>query len=452
MNQPKIDINLKFLDYLIKVQHRYAILYGGAGSGKSRVAAQKVLFRVTTEPKHRFLVVRKVARTLKRSVFQNIKDRISENNLNWRFKINTQELTITDIVNGNEILFAGVDDPEKLKSIEGVTSVWIEEGTEFDEIDFTQINLRLRGFTPNYKQITITFNPVDERHWIKPKFFDTDKENVYILHSTFLDNAFIDAAYINTLQDDIGQNANDRRIYLEGKWGRIAVKGRFWESFKFDKHTAKIAHKYNPHLPLHLSFDFNVFPYITGGLWQIQGKEIYKLKEYCLEHPRNKSAQICRAFAKDFPNHSAGLFIYGDPSGKNQDTRSENDYTIIFRELQSYAPKDRVLKAHPPVATSGTFVNRLFDEMTEYRVTIDSGCGNTIDDFLYVQEDADGTMMKKKVTDKVSGRRYEELGHTSDESRYFLVSALKDDYRKYTEKGTKKPIIGTTSSNNNRFF
>ena len=67
-------------------------------------------------------------------------------------------------------MFTGMDDPEKLKSIEGVTGVWMEEATEFTQEDFEQLDLRLRGVTAYHKQITLTLNPISEQHWIKQVF------------------------------------------------------------------------------------------------------------------------------------------------------------------------------------------------------------------------------------------------------------------------------------------
>lgn len=440
--QIQLKINEVYLPFWT-CEHRYAILYGGAGSGKSIVAAQKILFRLTTEEKHRFLVIRKHKEHIRKSVFQNFKDLISAYNLDFRFKIQEAGMIITDKFNGNMILFAGIDDPEKMKSITGITGIWSEETTELEEDDLDQLDMRLRGETPNYKQIIITFNPTDERHWLKNKFFDEpDNEgDVFTLQTTYLDNAFLDEEYIRILLNRIGRNPNNRRIYVFGEWGREILDGRFWDSFTYELHVSKVAHLYNPHLPLHLSFDFNVFPYVTGGLWQIQDNLILKLKEYCLTTPRNKTTAICADFRKDFPKHASGLYIYGDPSGKSEDTRSDNDYTIIFRELKDYNPKDRVLKAHPPVVTSSEFMSRILDNEYKYRMLVDEKCKNTIDDFLYIQQAADGTMLIKKITDKKTKRTYEEFGHCSDESRYFIISAFQDEYKKYISKDKTSPVI-----------
>ena len=149
---------------LYQNQSRYLVLYGGAGSGKSWYAAEKILYRIMKEESHRILIVRKVARTLRRSVFQLFQDYISRWNLEKLFVKNKTDMDIK-YYNGNMIYFAGIDDPEKLKSIEGVTSVWIEEASELSLDDFNEINRRLRGKTKNYKPIIFTYNPISVLNW-----------------------------------------------------------------------------------------------------------------------------------------------------------------------------------------------------------------------------------------------------------------------------------------------
>ena len=166
-----LTINDVYLPYLTD-QSRYLILWGGAGSGKSVFAAQKSLLRLTTEPGHRILLVRKVARTLKESVFGLVKAIASDAGIYNEFDINNSEKTMIHKPTGNEVISAGLDDPEKLKSIHGITSVWIEEATELTEDDFDQIDLRLRGKTDSYKQIILSFNPIHENHWLKKRFVD----------------------------------------------------------------------------------------------------------------------------------------------------------------------------------------------------------------------------------------------------------------------------------------
>ena len=161
--QEEIEVNETYFPYF-QNKDRYLVLYGSAGSGKSVFAAQKLVARAVGEKGHRFLVVRKVANTLRSSTYQLIIDTIDSYGIRNEFEINKTEMRFTHKLTGNEILMGGLDDVEKLKSIAGVTGVWIEEATELTSDDFDQIDLRLRGETLNYKQILLSFNPIDERH------------------------------------------------------------------------------------------------------------------------------------------------------------------------------------------------------------------------------------------------------------------------------------------------
>lgn len=203
---------------LYKDTSRYLVLYGGAGSGKSVFAAQKILVRMLTEQPHRFLVARKVARTLRFSVFSLFQDLIAQWSLSPLFKINKSDMTIT-CTNGNQIIFAGLDDVEKLKSIAGITGIWIEEASELEERDFHQLDLRLRGPTKHYKQIILTFNPISALHWLKKEFFDYKKDNATVLKTTYKDNKFLDLEYAKVLEELKFKDRTYYNIYALGEWG-----------------------------------------------------------------------------------------------------------------------------------------------------------------------------------------------------------------------------------------
>jgi phage terminase large subunit len=213
-------------------QSRYQVLWGGAGSGKSHIVARKYLYRILKESdvQHRFLVARKVNRTLKRSVFTLFKSLVSKWGLYDEFDINNTDLTITYKPNGSQLMFTGMDDPEKLKSIEGVTGIWMEEATEFTQEDFEQLDLRLRGQTKYKKQITLTFNPISEQHWIKKVFFDDPIDGVFTLHTTFLDNSFIDDEYKMVMENKKKTNPRYYNIYALGNWG--TAEGLVFSNYK----------------------------------------------------------------------------------------------------------------------------------------------------------------------------------------------------------------------------
>lgn len=135
------------------------------------------------------------------------------------FDINLTDKTITYKETGSQIMFSGLDDAEKLKSIEGVTSIWIEEATELSKEDFEQLDLRLRGNHGCLKQIILTFNPISEQHWVKKMFFDDPIKGVFTLHTTYLDNNFIDDEYKMVMENKRKTNPRYFNIYALGNWG-----------------------------------------------------------------------------------------------------------------------------------------------------------------------------------------------------------------------------------------
>jgi phage terminase large subunit len=202
-------------------QSRYQIIWGGAGSGKSHMVARKLLYRLLkeTQTKHNILIIRKVDRTIKRSVFTLMRNIISIWGLTSEFDVNLTDKTITYKPTGAQFMFSGLDDVEKLKSIEGVTSIWAEEATELSQDDFEQLDLRLRGNTGSLKQIILTFNPISEQHWIKKMFFDDPIQGVFTLKTTYLDNSFIDDEYKMVMENKKKTNPRYYNIYALGNWG-----------------------------------------------------------------------------------------------------------------------------------------------------------------------------------------------------------------------------------------
>jgi phage terminase large subunit len=215
----RIKINEAYGDLLYD-KHRYLLIYGGAGAGKSYFAAQKIILRTLTEPGSRILVVRKVARTLRYSAFQQVKDVIADAGLGPLFKVKDNEMRI-EAVNGNLILFAGLDDPEKLKSIAGITSAWIEEATDLTADEFEQVDLRVRHPHPaGYYQIILTFNPIMVTHWLRQRFFDRKDPNARIKKVTYRDNVFIPEEYRQKLMGLKDINEALWQVYAEGNWAR----------------------------------------------------------------------------------------------------------------------------------------------------------------------------------------------------------------------------------------
>lgn len=214
---------------LLTDKNRYLVLYGGAGSGKSVFIAQKILIRVlvgmNTGIIHKFLCLRKTQPAIRKSVFALFRGLLSE----WGLlrddivKVNQVEMAFR-FVNGSEIVCVGLDDPEKLKSIYGITGVWMEECNEMNIDDFRQVNLRLRGHFNSYKQICVSFNPVSKLLWIYDEFFEHKKINATIHHSTYKDNLFLiknDPEYVEELERYKEIDRTYYNIYTLGEWGSL---------------------------------------------------------------------------------------------------------------------------------------------------------------------------------------------------------------------------------------
>ena len=150
---------------------RYLIMYGGAGSGKSEIAAAKLIVR-SLQNRERFIFARKTREAIRDSQFQTFKDIIYRWGLYKIFKFNDTKMDIVCTVNNSQLLSAGLDDTEKLKSIKDPTGFWLEEATEIDKKDLIQVNLRMRGTgLTEYFQSILTFNPKDDMHWLRERFF-----------------------------------------------------------------------------------------------------------------------------------------------------------------------------------------------------------------------------------------------------------------------------------------
>lgn len=209
-------------------QHRFLVLKGGGGSGKSIFSGRKVLERVTSEPGHRWLVTRKVGKTLRESCFAQLRAQIAEHYPDSGAVVHKGDMWI-GFPNGSEILFAGLDDVEKLKSIYNITGIWIEEASEILESDLNQLDIRLRTEFPYYLQIIFSFNPISVSHWLKKRFFDFDIKDrrarekeiarTRVHESTYKDNRFLTREFVETLEAFRYTDEYYYQVYCLGQWG-----------------------------------------------------------------------------------------------------------------------------------------------------------------------------------------------------------------------------------------
>ncbi len=220
----KITINKKgilpcYLPYIRDYKTRVNVFYGGAGSGKSYFVMQKIILKAL-DSQRKVLIVRKVGATLKESVWSLTLELIHTGGLTPTVKqINKSDLTI-EFLNGSVLLFKGLDDSEKIKSINGITDIVIEEATEITLDDFTQLNLRLRSKKPN-NQIHLMFNPVSKANWVYKYFFETKPDNCVIVQTTYKDNPHLPKEYVDSLHALENKNPAYYKIYVRGEFATL---------------------------------------------------------------------------------------------------------------------------------------------------------------------------------------------------------------------------------------
>lgn len=221
MNLPINDVYLPYL----QTAFRREIYYGGAGSGKSVFVAQKILLGVISEKGWNVLVVRKTGDTNRHSTFVLFRQWIAMLDLESSFLVRESDMTITYLPNKNTIIFKGLDNVEKLKSItfmNGVlTKIWIEEASEISPSEYRQLEIRLRGFALVLKQIFLSFNPIDVDHWLKVRFFDKPDARNLVLKTTYKDNWFLTDEDRQTLEDFKDTDPYHYQVYCLGEWGNI---------------------------------------------------------------------------------------------------------------------------------------------------------------------------------------------------------------------------------------
>ena len=223
---------------------RFLVLYGGAGSGKSYYCAQKLVYKALLS-KRKILVLRKVNKTTKNSTFQLLLDTLGQFGILNRCSVNKTDFTIV-LPNGSIFLCSGLDDPEKIKSITGLTDAWLEEATEFSLDDFSQINLRIRDPIAKDQQIFLTFNPVSKANWCYIQFFAENPEledfrkQVKVIHTNYLDNPHLPEAYVNTLLMMKATNPVYYGIYALGQFGSLdKLVYQNWQVLDFDSTKLK---------------------------------------------------------------------------------------------------------------------------------------------------------------------------------------------------------------------
>ncbi len=240
----EIKVNPHFEDFIFDWNYKFYFLVGGYGSGKSHSVALKLILKLIEEQRTA-LVVRNVFDTHRESTFSLMFQIISELNLHHFVKFNISPLKIT-FKNGSVIIFKGMDKPEKLKSINNISIVWLEECPEIPYAGFKELLGRVRHPFRSLHFI-LSCNPVDMKNWTFKHFLEgneLDKKlykermiklnDIYYHHSTAFDNMFLTKDYINQLKELEKCDKDLYRIAYLGQFGANGVK--VLPNFSVEKH------------------------------------------------------------------------------------------------------------------------------------------------------------------------------------------------------------------------
>lgn len=399
MKLNKDVFNKWIYDIIDDYSYRIEVYKGGAGSGKSYGATQKVLLKAI-KYKRKVLVIRKFQNTIRHSIFTLILNHLSSLKIYSRCRIRHSDYEI-ELPNGSMFIFKGMDDEEKVKSIDGITDIVIEEATEISENEFTQLNLRLRADAP-YLQIYLMFNPVSKKNWVYTYFFENaPPSNCRIINTTYLDNRFLGEEYKQELENLKNRNPAYYRIYCLGEFATL-------DKLVFPTHTDRIISKEEVSgLELWCGLDFGYINDPSALVWgyiDTSAHRIYVCGEY-----------VQRGMMNDVIAESIidlGLKkerIYADCAERKS-----------IDEIKRYG-----VRIEPAEKGKDSIIHGI-QWMHQYELIVDVRC------IKVIEELENYTWKKDKKTNEYYNEPVDTYNHTIDAIRYGL--------NKYI-KGTKKPTV-----------
>lgn len=234
---PSKVFNRHIYDHLFDYDTFTEVHYGGASSGKSHGVFQKIVIKALKDWKkpRKILVLRKVGATVRDSVFADVQATLSYFGILNMCKINMSAFRI-ELPNGAEFIFKGMDNPEKIKSIKGISDVVMEEASEFTLDDYTQLTLRLRDKAHKQKQIYLMFNPVSKANWVYNAFFVKKPKNTVVYQTTYKDNRFLDTVTRENIEELANRNEAYYKIYALGEFATL-------DKLVFPKYTKALLNK-----------------------------------------------------------------------------------------------------------------------------------------------------------------------------------------------------------------
>jgi len=448
---------------------RTVLVYGGKSSGKTLSIAQ-LLAHQSVINKGSSMVFRKESNTLQSTLKQSFDKALGTMWIEPAFK---KYLFSLRCYNGTGIYMKGLDSSEKAKGIEGYKYLYLDELNQFDQREYEQFNLSLRGIKG--QKIFASWNPVDENSWVKtalvdryewqPTHYQLPCESSFVKRSacgrailiktTYEDNywvsgspcgtyGFFDENSIAEYKQLQAQNYNSYKVNVLGEWGKTVYGGEILKCWKSELHTGNFP--YNPDLAVYLSFDENTAPYFACGFFQIghDQKTARMIHYIAARHPDNRLRHICNEIKRMlyYWRHQGKIYVGGDPTSQKDDVKQEHGhdlFRLVMNELQELTPTRKTLDGKPSVKDSFEFFNNILAH-NDYGIDlkVDSNCHVAITDFENAQEDKNGGVNKTKITDPVTKTKVEPYGHFVDLTRYFLCSAFAKEYADYISNKVKK--------------
>ena len=396
-------VNGTYMPYLYDYSHRYEVYYGGAGSGKSVFIAQKLLLKALSD-KRKVLIIRKTLNSQKDSCWRLMLEQLSDLNIRSLCKVRITDYAI-ELPNGSTLLFKGLDDSERIKSIVGITDIWIEEATELIEEDFDQLDLRLRARASNL-QMFVSFNPISKVNYVYRKWFAETAvvgDDTLIVKTTYKDNRFLPEEYIKSLESKIKTNPTYYRIYALGEFcslDKLVYNNWRVEAFEPPKDGKLI---------VGLDFGFTNDPTaIVASV--VKGDDIFIFKEFTGTSKTNQQiAEIITSmgFAK-----STIIADSAEPKSVAEIRRCG-----IMRIRESQKGKDSIIHG--------------IQRLQGYNLIVHPSCENII------MELENYSWIKDKTTGEYTNKPIDMFNHSLDALRYSLQAL---DQHKFT--AVSKDVLG----------